>query len=155
MYHGVIHEAVRHHRRRQERWLHARISEELEDALKREARRRRLPVSLLVRHVLEGALDLVEGIVENSMEVARRSADLARSMSGRDPDLDGLDDVYGWQELILNRAAACASCAAALVTGATAYRGLRERTGPPAFLCVGCVRLLGASTGASQGEGSP
>jgi hypothetical protein len=134
---------VRHHRR-QERWLHARISEQLEDALKREARRRRLPVSLLVRHVLEGALDLVEDLVENSMEVARRSRNLARSVGGGRTPRDGEppDGVYGWQGLILNRDAACARCDTALGTGAEAYRGLREHTGPPVFLCVGCVARL-------------
>ena len=56
-----------------ERWLHTRISETLEDALKREARRRRQPVSLLVRNVLEGALDLVEDIVETSLGAGPRS----------------------------------------------------------------------------------
>jgi hypothetical protein len=147
------------HRRRQERWLHARISEELEDALKREARRRRLPVSLLVRHVLEGALDLVEDLVENSMEVARRSRDLARSVGGRQPrDVeppDGgepPDGIYGWQELVLNRAAACARCDAALLTGAHAYRGLREHAGPPVFLCLGCVGRLQRPAAAPTGE---
>ena len=60
-------------RHRHERWLHARIPEELEDALKREALRRRWPVSTLVRDVLEGALDMVEHIVEDSVEIARRS----------------------------------------------------------------------------------
>jgi hypothetical protein len=133
MYHDVIHTmGMRDHRRRQERWLHTRISEGLEDALKREARRRRLPVSLLVRNVLESALDLVEDIVETSLGVSRRSE--RRS--------DDLDDIYGWQELILNRAAGCARCGSALVAGAGAYRGLRDRGGPPVFLCVACVRRL-------------
>jgi hypothetical protein len=142
------------HRRRQERWLHTRISGELEDALKREARRRRLPVSLFVRHVLEGALDLVEDLVENSMEVARRSRDLARSVGGRHPrDGEPPDGVYGWQELILNRAAACARCEAALVTGAQAYRGLREHAGPPVFLCVGCVGRLHPPAAEPTAEG--
>jgi len=54
-----------------ERWLHTRISEALEDALKREAHRRRQPVSLFVRNVLEGALDLVEDIVETSIAASR------------------------------------------------------------------------------------
>src|SRR5262245_27428472 len=125
----------RMHRHRQERWLHTRISESLEDALKREARRRRLPVSLLVRNVLEGTLDLVEDIVETSLGLPRRGTRTAR------PD-DGLADVYGWQELILNRAAACGRCDAALVAGATAYRGLRDQAGPPVFLCTPCVGRL-------------
>ena len=114
-------------RHRQERWLHARISETLEDALKREARRRRLPVSLLVRHVLEGALDLVEDIVETRLHVGRRSGD---------------GDIYGWQELILNRAADCARCDTALDAGDGAHRGLRDRAGPPVFLCADCVGRL-------------
>ena len=120
------------HRHRQERWLHTRITESLEHALKREARRRRLPVSLLVRNVLEGALDLVEDIVETSMGVR---ADTTRTGGG-------LDDVYGWQELILNRAAACVRCETTLAAGAAAHRGLRDQTGPAVFLCAPCIRRL-------------
>jgi len=121
-----------------ERWLHTRISETLEGALKREAHRRRQPVSLLVRNVLEGALDLVEDIVETSLGVdpARRT---------RAPDRS-LDDVYGWQELILNRPAACARCDSSLAAGGQAWRGLRDGPGPPVFLCQVCVHGLRRTT---------
>src|SRR5215831_20841556 len=101
------------HRHRHERWLHARIPEELEDALKREALRRRWPVSTLVRDVLEGALDMVEHIVEDSVEIARRSRGEPRA---RPRPSASLDAVYGWQEIILNRGTACASCGSALRT---------------------------------------
>ena len=114
-----------------ERWLHTRISEALEDALKREARRRRQPVSLLVRNVLEGALDLVEDLVETSLGGQRNGRRASTA-----------DDVYGWQELILNRPAACTRCAASLVEGAQAWRGLSDRPGPPVFLCHACVGQL-------------
>jgi len=140
------------HRDRQERWLHARISEHLEDALKREARRRRLPVSLLVRNVLEGALDLVEDIVETGLDVARRSQDLAHVARRWRPE--STDDVYGWQALILNRAAACARCDTTLRAGENAHRGLRDRSGPPVFLCDGCVRGLREPATVNEG-GSP
>ena len=132
------------HRHRRERWLHARISEDLEQALKREARRRRSPVSLVVRNVLEGALDLVEEIVGDSIEIAQHSRRWVRRV-GHSGDEDGespLETIYGWQELILNRAASCARCRAGLEAGATAYRGLRDGAGPPVFLCVACVRAL-------------
>jgi hypothetical protein len=142
---------VRHHRHRQGRWLHTRISESLEDALKREARRRRLPVSLFVRNVLEGALDLVEDIVEGSLDVARRSQKLARDVA-RGPDADVVNDVYGWQQLIVNRAADCARCDTALDPGATAYRGLRDRSGPPVFLCAACIGRLGTPASTSKEE---
>jgi len=120
------------HRHRHERWLHARIPEGLEEALKAEARRRRWPVSTLVRDVLEGALDMVEHIVEDSAEIARRSR------GTRSP----LDDVYGWQELILNRSATCTRCGMSLDGGETAYRGLSDEPGPPLFLCRTCTGRL-------------
>lgn len=130
-------------RERQERWLHARISGDLEDALKREARRRRSPVSLVVRNVLEGALNLVEDIVEDSLDIAERSRRIAsNARRGRTPGDDGLDDIYGWQELILNRPATCARCATALAAGNGAYRGLGDRPRPPIFLCNSCIRRL-------------
>src|SRR5262249_26159569 len=116
------------HRGPKERWLHTRISETLEDALKREARRRRQPVSLLVRNVLEGALDLVEDIVAFGSSATRKAADDAA--------------VYGWQEIVLNRPAECAQCRATLDAGLQAWRGLRDRPGPPTFQCDACVRRL-------------
>lgn len=132
---------TRHHRH--ERWLHTRISEDLEEALKREARRRRSPVSLVVRNALESALDLVEDIVEDSLQIARRSQRLAHGLGrGGAGARARLDDVYGWQELILNRPAGCAKCETALDTGARAYRGLRDTPGPITFLCAACIRGL-------------
>jgi hypothetical protein len=125
------------HRHRHERWLHARIPEALEEALKREALRRRWPVSTLVRDVLEGALDMVEHIVEDSVEIARRSSGASRKTPRRP-----LDDVYGWQELILNREAACVTCRTELRSGDTAYRGLTDEPGAPIFLCGTCIRRL-------------
>ena len=126
-------------RHRHERWLHARIPEELEDALKREALRRRWPVSTLVRDVLEGALDMVEHIVEDSVEIARRSrGDGEPAPRPR----RSLDDVYGWQELILNRDGECARCDAGLATGDAAFRGLTDEPGRPFFLCPTCIRRL-------------
>ncbi len=136
------------HRHRHERWLHARIPEELEEALKREALRRRWPVSTLVRDVLEGALDMVEHIVEDSVEIARRS----RGEAPLRPRRRSLDDVYGWQELILNRAAGCERCGTALATGDAAFRGLTDEPGPPAFLCTGCIcRLREPAEGKEHG----
>ena len=143
MYHAVIHEEAM--RPRRERWLHARISEHLEGALKREARRRRLPVSMLVRDVLEGALDLVEELVGDGLEVARRARGVPAAngdAAPHAPDEGVGDGIYGWQELVLNRAAACARCAHDLVVGTAAYRALRERPGSPVLLCTDCVGRL-------------
>jgi hypothetical protein len=128
-------------RHRHERWLHARIPEELEDALKREALRRRWPVSTLVRDVLEGALDMVEHIVEDSVEIGRRARGASARECASKPRAN-LDGVYGWQELILNRGAECARCDTTLSVGDAAYRGLSDEPATPAFLCRACIRRL-------------
>ena len=135
---------MRRRTHRQERWLHTRISADLSEALKREARRRRTPISLLVRHVLENALDLVQDIVSDSMQIARAGRDetpRARRQAG-----DELEDVYGWQDLILNRPATCARCDVALTAGSAAYRGLSDRPGRVRFLCPACVQQLHSTT---------
>jgi hypothetical protein len=94
---------------------------------------------LLVRHVLENALDLVEDIVTDSLQLAGAGRGVAKR-PGQAPV--ELDDVYGWQELILNRPAACARCATGLTAGAAAYRGLSDRPAPLRFLCTACVQQL-------------
>src|SRR5262249_3931064 len=124
-----------------ERWLHTRISEALENALKREAQRRRQPVSLLVRNVLEGALDLVEDIVETSLAASRVGR--RRRPNGR---ASNLDDVYGWTELVRTRGAGRVPCSVDLAAGDGAWRGLRERPAPPVFLCRACIGRLRRST---------
>jgi hypothetical protein len=135
---------VPRHRHRQERWLHTRISPDLEEALKRAARKQRTPVSLLVRNVLEGALDLVEDIVEDSLQIANTSRRIANRVSraARGDRENPLAGIYGWQEIILNRAANCGRCDRALEIGVRAHCGLSEHAGPPLFLCAQCLRRL-------------
>jgi hypothetical protein len=158
-------------RHRHERWLHTRITEELEDALKREAHRLRSPVSLVVRNVLEAALDLVDDVVDGGVRRGRSGDEAGRPQRrqahrrSHEGERNGaahardrrppvpLDDVYGWHEVLLNREARCATCAAALGSGESAHRGLREdSSGPAVFLCSRCVSDLRSGRGARPGE---
>src|SRR5436853_4405458 len=124
-----------------DRVLHTRIPESLEDAIKTKARRLRIPVSNLVRNVLEQAFTLVEDVVDDGLEIAstaRRGAERVRDAALR---LRGrAADVYGWQELILNRDERCRNCSAELDRGKPAYRGLSEEpNAAPVFVCPACV----------------
>ena len=87
---------------------------------------------------------MVEHIVEDSVEIARRSrGEPPREASAKAVRRrKNLDAVYGWQELILNRGADCTRCDADLSVGEAAYRGLTDEPGPPAFLCRTCIRRL-------------
>ena len=124
-----------------DRVLHTRIPESLEDAIKTKARRLRIPVSNLVRNVLEQAFELVEEVVDDGLEIAhaaRRGAERVREAATRARARNA--GVYGWQELILNRDERCASCGAELDRGARGFRGLSDDPrARPVFHCRACV----------------
>jgi hypothetical protein len=50
--------------------------------------------------------------------------------------------IYGFQELVLNRAAECASCAVAIPRGAHAFLGMSDEPGPRIWVCQECVDSL-------------
>jgi hypothetical protein len=124
------------------RVLHTRIPESLEDAIKERAKRMRIPVSNLVRNVLEQTFQLVEDVVGDGLEiadVARRGAERLRDVASRPPRAA----IYGWQELLLNRDERCNECGTELDRGGKAWRGLSESPmAKPVFLCAGCVEKI-------------
>jgi len=158
--------------RRKDRLIQTRVARDLESTLKREARRRRLTVSHLIRNILEDTFDLVDDvvggvdeIVSDSVELARRVGRDARRMAGavrdavatdavREADApvdlaaDGADegplaDVYAWNGVIANRAVACAHCHAPIERGAQAFVGLSDdATRARTWLCPACREAL-------------
>jgi len=119
------------------RVLHTRIPESLEDAIKDKARRLRIPVSNLVRNVLEQTFQLVEDVVGDGLELAetaRRGAERVRQAAERPRS-----------EIILHRDERCAECAVELDRGGEAFRGLSDRPNAQAvFLCRECVEKVGS-----------
>jgi hypothetical protein len=67
--------------------LHTRISDDLDEALQDAARRLRVPVSNLVRNVLEDVFDVVEAVTENVGEfvddVVEEAQQIGRRWEGR------------------------------------------------------------------------
>jgi hypothetical protein len=75
-----------------------------------------------------------------------------------EPEANGVDDaqtpsrgiraagvpagIYGFQELVLNRAAECASCHVAIPRGARAFLGMADEPGPRVWVCQECVDSL-------------
>jgi len=58
------------------------------------------------------------------------------------PTKAALASVYGFQELLLNRPAQCASCGAAIARGARAFLGMTDVPGPRLWVCQDCVDAL-------------
>jgi hypothetical protein len=136
---------------RKDRLIQTRVDEELETALKNEATRRRLPVSQLVRnilhdtlHLVDGVVDGVDAIVQDSVKLAKRAgADARRLVSPRAEGTADLSDVYAWNEVIVNQPGACARCRIALTPGEPAFVGLRDDPSRGrAWLCPPCIGRL-------------
>ena len=63
--------------------LHTRVSDELDEALQDAARRLRVPVSNLVRNVLEDVFDVVEAVTENVGELVEDVVEEAQDFGRR------------------------------------------------------------------------
>jgi hypothetical protein len=132
---------------RKERVIHARIPAALDDALKSFASSMRVPVSNLVRAVLEDAVAVTQKASDKVVEAAESVADKAAARSrvrttapstdvvARDP----LVGVFGYQPLTMAIETTCARCGDALSVGASAYLGLRDGAGPRVFICPSCL----------------
>jgi hypothetical protein len=157
--------------RRKDRLIQTRVARDLESTLKREAQRRRLTVSHLIRNVLEDTFQLVDdvvdgvdGIVAESVELARRVGRDARRMAGAvrdavaegdeldevggDPEAapivadapgDPLGHVYAWNPVVANQPVTCAACASPIARGGDAFVGLSDDARRPrTWLCPTC-----------------
>jgi predicted transcriptional regulator len=129
---------------RKERVLHTRVPAVLERELKRFAENLRIPVSNLVRTILEDALEVADAATENVEEGLKRAAGhlerererLKKRMEQHDP----LEGVVAFQEVTLATAASCARCENELTAGTRAHLGIGDgRDGPRVFVCAGCL----------------
>lgn len=154
---------------KKERVLHTRVPAVLEDELKRLATTLKMPVSNLVRAVLEDAVDAVEvvgeraegqlrGIVSRIHQqrqtlrtavqgTAVQGTAVAREKLATDTDAPpekkpvDLEGVVGVQRLTLIVEARCTSCERVLSRGTEAYRGIRDEPGPKVLLGPCCAPI--------------
>jgi hypothetical protein len=146
-------------RARKERVLHTRISDDLAEDIRRAAEDLRVPISNLVRNVLEEAFSVVETVTDNVGELIEDVVDEAerararmrqrrtRSERREPPDTQEpaaparseFAEVLGWQPLILNRHQVCADCEEPLERGERAYLGVFAVSPSPHFLCPDCA----------------
>lgn len=128
---------------KKERVLHTRIPAVLEGELKATAAALRVPVSNLVRTILEDAVaiaDKATGHVESRLSRAAQSVHQERTrMREKVEKLDPLADVVAYQRVVVAAAGNCARCHAPLEPGDPAGLAVRSRPGPPLFVCEPCM----------------
>ena len=130
---------------RKERVLHTRVPAVLERELKRLAETLRVPVSNLVRAVLEDAVAVADHAsenVESRLKTFASSLEHERDKLRRRVMRDPLDGVFAFQPVKLAQPAMCAKCKKDLRRGESANLGLRDDARPNAarvFVCDECV----------------
>lgn len=124
--------------RRKEEFIGARVPRELRAKLFQRAEEEGLPVSLLMRRILEAYL-LGAGDSQSSVIPAIR----ANAQTQETPRRANLDTtrflhVLGWDNITLNRDVTCTGCGTGLRAGGKATLGFPATGGAPVILCDAC-----------------
>ena len=134
--------------KKKERVIHTRVPAVLEQELKRLADNIRVPVSNLVRTILEDAVDMADragrGVESELHRAASALTSKRESILSRKKDALGkkspLEGVIGFQPLTLASDARCARCDAAIDEGDDAFLGVgADPTSPRVVVCGDCV----------------
>src|SRR5690349_5712901 len=124
-----------------ERVLHTRVPAVLEQELKRLARGLRVPVSNVVRAILEAAIDAVDtvgeraedGIHNSAQRMPKQRSDLrTRANVGSEcpsPPQEALEGALGFQSLVLASDTRCTICDRELEAGEGACRAIFDEPG--------------------------
>lgn len=127
---------------KKERVIHTRVPESLEAHLRQRAEELGVSVSNLVRNVLNRTFGLVDGVVADSHAVAKAARGGAPRRAPSSAPASSIDDVLGWQPLVLGKNAVCARCNALLPKGSDAATGVTESGDTRFVICNDCVDQL-------------
>jgi hypothetical protein len=125
---------------KKERVLHTRVPESLETQLREKAQDLGISVSNLVRNVLGHAFGLVGDVVADSHAIARAARGDKKAAPTTASAAVSIDDVLGWQPIVLGKNAVCAKCNAILPRGRDAAVGV----GTQLVVCLTCLEELRA-----------
>lgn len=160
---------------RKERVLHTRVPAVLEQELKRLAQSWRVPVSNVVRAILEDAVAAVDVVgrraegnlhhvvdrlteqrerlktITHAEQEAERSpgASSAPQSESESPNqaADLLEGLIGFQALRLATTATCSKCGRGIRAGEEAYLGVREGAGPRVLIGAECLPAASKAEG--------
>ena len=118
--------------KRKEEYLGARVPKELRDSVIRRAKQLDIPVSILIRNILEEAFK--EGQAASAMVSSEAEQATIKPVQNK------FSAVLGWEKLQLNKTVSCSSCGVELVQGIEAFLGLGASE--PVVICASCKGRL-------------
>jgi hypothetical protein len=128
---------------KKERVLHTRIPAVLEAELKATARALRVPVSNLVRTILEDAVAIADRASERVEDRLSRAAEAVRDERGRlrarVEKKSPLAGVVAYQPVVIAADGECAKCSRPLREGDDAALAVTATPGAPRFVCKSCM----------------
>lgn len=153
-----------------EKVLHTRVPESLDAQIKALADALRVPVSSLVRNILEDSVAVIDSAKElrrgwnefqsmiaesfRTPQSQHASAASAPAAAATPVPLASatllFPEVIGWQPLTLNISTACARCANALEPGDASHLGVRDVPGSRVLICDACLPRSRASTNGKE-----
>jgi len=117
-------------RERKDHVLQTRVPLSTYKELVEQAQRLRVPVSNLVRNILEDSLNLVENIVDGSIEIVS-------ALGGKASEQD-FSAVLGWQPMIANKSMVCGHCGGKIAKGGEAFLSVGAPGGRTIVICGEC-----------------
>lgn len=124
--------------RRKEEFIGARVPRELRAKLFQRAEAEGLPVSLLMRRILEAYL-LGAGEGQNpAVQIAGSRLRAQNDSQRAETNASRFSHVLGWDNITLNRDVTCTGCGASLRAGGGATLGFPATGGAPVILCDAC-----------------
>ncbi len=127
---------------KKERVLHTRIPAVLEAELKSAARALRVPVSNLVRTILEDAVTIADRAsekVEDRLSRAAKTVHDERDRIRTKVKPAPLADAIAYQPVVMAARSKCAQCDTALAKGDDAGLVVTAEPGRPRFVCEECM----------------
>lgn len=130
---------------KKERVIHTRVPAVLDRELKRFAQNLRIPVSNLIRTILEDAVSVADAATENVEQRLKKAAshlEHEREKLRKAVQTDPLADVFAFQPVKLALPATCAKCSKEMKRGEEANLGLTDSPRPAGervFVCDACL----------------
>jgi hypothetical protein len=130
---------------KKERVLHTRVPAVLERELKRFAENLRVPVSNLVRTILEDAVnvaDVAGTSLEERLKKAAKTLEHERERLKKKVAHTPLSAIFAFQDVTLAQPGACSECGKELSRGTRAHLGVHQDgapRGPAVIVCAKCL----------------
>ncbi len=125
--------------KRKEEYIGARVPKELKERVIKRAKAMEIPVSLLIRKVLEDAFGDGVNVQQNKPHIDQSSKS-CREVSAQCESLFSkqFNHVVGWKSIDLNQPQVCECCQASLKSGTHAFWGVTPNESEYFIICQQC-----------------